>query len=74
SLAQVLRPLGFARIEAVDLPPAAITGLKTLVIAALWRVYRAFMTLRLALETGQLRRVILTLNLHVIAHKDTRNT
>ena len=66
---QLLKPLGFGLIEAVEIPPVGVHGLKSGLQAAVWHMFRALTVLRIASETGQLRGHILTANLHVIAHK-----
>ena len=69
SCAQLLRPLGFEHIEALEIGPVEVHGLKSGIQAALWHFFRAMTVLRIAAESGQLRGHILTVNLHIIAHK-----
>lgn len=69
SLAQVLRPVGFVDIKAMELAPVVAHGLKSGVHAALWYIFRAMTAFRIALETGKLRGHVLTLNLHLVARK-----
>jgi hypothetical protein len=64
-----LRPLGFEHIEALEIGPVEVHGLKSGIQAALWHFFRAMTVLRIAAESGQLRGHILTVNLHIIAHK-----
>ncbi len=66
---QLLKPLGFDRIEALEIAPVGVYGLKSGIQAALWHFFRAMTVLRIAAETGRFRGHILTINLHVIAHK-----
>jgi hypothetical protein len=68
SCTQLLRPLGFEHIEALEIGPVEVHGMKSVIQAALWHFFRAMTVLRIAAETGQLRGHILTVNLHIIAH------
>lgn len=68
SLAQVLLPLGFKDIEAMEEGPVP-HGVKSAVRAVLWGFFRGVMVLLLAAETGRLRGHILTSNMCVTAQK-----
>jgi 2-polyprenyl-3-methyl-5-hydroxy-6-metoxy-1,4-benzoquinol methylase len=62
---QLLKPLGFEHIEALEIAPVGVYGLKSGLQAALWHIFRAMTVLRIAAETGRFRGHILTINLHI---------
>jgi len=68
SLMQILLPLGFEDIQAMEVPPLR-HGLKSTVRAALWTLFRAWAVLWLAAETGYTSGRLLTLNIFVTARK-----
>jgi 2-polyprenyl-3-methyl-5-hydroxy-6-metoxy-1,4-benzoquinol methylase len=45
---QLLKPLGFGLIEAVEIPPVGVHGLKSGLQAAVWHLFRALTVLRIA--------------------------
>lgn len=68
SLRQVLAPLGFTKVQTYEERPVA-HGLKSAVRAWLWIALRAWRVANLAVETGQLRGHVLTINMFVRAEK-----
>ncbi len=68
SLTQVLAPLGFRNILAFEEAPVP-HGLRSTIRAWLWQLIRAWRVGNLAIETGQLRGHVLTINMYVRAEK-----
>jgi len=68
SLEQILTPLGFDDIRAMEVRPVR-HGLKSTIRAILWLCFRAMSVLRLAAETGYYRNRLLTINIFVTARK-----
>jgi SAM-dependent methyltransferase len=69
SLVQLLRPLGFVKIEAMEVAPVP-RGLKSSIRAILCRINRAALILRQAIESGSFRHnTIFTRNIFVVAEK-----
>ncbi|MCI0465641.1 MAG: class I SAM-dependent methyltransferase [Beijerinckiaceae bacterium] len=69
AIQQLLLPLGFDRIEPRDFAPFEVRGIKSAIMAAAWQIFRAVTLLRVALELGRASGEVLTINLHIIAHK-----
>jgi 2-polyprenyl-3-methyl-5-hydroxy-6-metoxy-1,4-benzoquinol methylase len=68
SLEQLLRPFGFRNFSAWEDAPVA-HGVKSTIRAILWKVIRALIVARLAVETGAIRGHVLTINLFFAADK-----
>lgn len=68
SLEQILIPLGFQDIRAMEAAPVP-HGLKSAIRAFLWYCFRAVSVLRLAAETGYFHDRLLTMNIFVTARK-----
>lgn len=68
SLTQILLPLGFTDIQVTEVAPFR-HGIKSTIRSILWWFFRAWAVLWMAVETGDFRGHVLTLNLFLKARK-----